>query len=238
MLQFLRDEGDSGGGNPGAETSSEAEGQEQGTGSAASPDGGSGEADAGQKPDAESDSSAEIAELKKALDRSQSEVGEYRKQARLRDEKSKETAANQDPDGSQDPPDMTNVNEVRQLMRAEAKAAMGPLAPAVQSLIEAEMVKRHPTWETDHDARLLLAGQVETNSISTDELLQFAHYGRSLPGILEDHKKEVRAEVEAEFAAKLKGQEPTGGGGSPTTPKKPSDTVSAEAGVLALADAR
>ena len=83
MLNFFRDEGDSGGGDPGADSSSAADSTDQGT-DADSKDSGA-DVDKGKAADSDSTTDWETTakDLQTKFDRSQSELGEHKKQARL-----------------------------------------------------------------------------------------------------------------------------------------------------------
>lgn len=112
---------------------------------------------------------------------------------------------------------------------------LNELQPGFRAIQEESLAKKYPSWDEDTDARELVQNKLVSGQLSKDELFQVAHVGLNLPHILADHEKDIRAKVEAELNKKYAGQIAATGGGNQGS-KKPSDTVSAEAGVSGLAD--
>jgi hypothetical protein len=92
-------------------------------------------------------------------------------------------------------------------------------SPAMETMLEETMARKHPDWDSFTDDRYGLKAQVVTGKMPERELFHLAARGANMPEIIAEAKKEAIAEYVQSLQKKNDGQIDLEGGGGDSKPK-------------------
>ncbi len=92
-------------------------------------------------------------------------------------------------------------------------------SPAMETMLEETMARKHPDWDSFTDDRYSLKAQVVTGKMPERELFHLAARGANMPEIIAEAKKEAKAEYIQSLQKKNDGQIDLEGGGEDSKPK-------------------